>query len=239
MFRLGHGVIQIEISPEQQEIVVDTALMKFYDYHFDGNIEEYLIVSITPTDVANGYITLLEEIHAISHILPLDSDSTMTDSASMFSVKYQFYLNDFYSGTGIFGGELSSIDSLRSYLATASRTLTPLTSFNFNRKTNRIYFNEPLSSVKLRAPSLAIKVYKKIDPEEFPDVWNDEFLKDFATALMKKQWSSNLRKFGNVSLPGGVTLNADAIYAEAVQEIADLETKLINDLQSPMQFFIG
>jgi hypothetical protein len=36
---------------------------------------------------------------------------------------------------------------------------------------------------------------------------------------LKYQWGSNLKKFGGIQLPGGVTLNGKEIYEEAVEEI--------------------
>lgn len=58
------------------------------------------------------------------------------------------------------------------------------------------------------------------------DVWDDRFLKLYATALMKKQWSINLKKFQNVQLPGGVMLNGQQMYDEAEAEIKDLEESM-------------
>ena len=60
------------------------------------------------------------------------------------------------------------------------------------------------------------------------DVWNDRFLKRYATALIKKQWGNNLKKFAGIQMPGGVMLNGQAIYDEAVAEIQKIE----EDIQS-------
>lgn len=58
------------------------------------------------------------------------------------------------------------------------------------------------------------------------DVWNDRFLKQYATAKIKEQWGNNLKKFSGVQLPGGITLNGQQIYEEAVTEIAKLEEEM-------------
>jgi hypothetical protein len=118
-------------------------------------------------------------------------------------------------------------------------TVSPINSFNFNRKTNRLRFNESLSRLKEKSSSIVIKVYKKIDETVFSDVWDDEFLKEYATALIKKQWGENLKKFGNMNLPGGITLNGEAIFNEAIADIERLETKLVSDLSIPPDFFMG
>jgi hypothetical protein len=58
------------------------------------------------------------------------------------------------------------------------------------------------------------------------DVWNDRFLKQYATALIKYQWGSNLSKFAGVQMPGGVTLDGPRIMQEAQVEIDKIETEM-------------
>jgi hypothetical protein len=60
----------------------------------------------------------------------------------------------------------------------------------------------------------------------FTDVWNDRFIKQYATAKIKEQWGSNLKKFGGIQMPGGVTLNGKEIYDEAVLEITKIEDEM-------------
>ena len=58
------------------------------------------------------------------------------------------------------------------------------------------------------------------------DVWDDRFLKRYATALIKYQWGTNLSKFAGVQMPGGVTLDGPRIMAEAQVEIDKIETEM-------------
>ena len=71
------------------------------------------------------------------------------------------------------------------------------------------------------------------------DVWNDRVLKDLGTAMLKRQWGSNLKKFSGIQMPGGVMLNGQQIYDEAVAEIATLKAEFLtwNTLQS--DFLLG
>jgi hypothetical protein len=70
-------------------------------------------------------------------------------------------------------------------------------------------------------------------------VWNDRFLKAYATAKIKYQWGSNMKKFGGIQLPGGVTLNGKEIYDEAIEEIKSLEEFTYNTTSMPSEIFIG
>lgn len=238
--RNGFPVIEINVDVEQLEDRVDDALSKYWDYHFDGVEEEHLIVQITNTNISNNYITLDDKVFSVTSILPVGGASTSIGlGASLFSAKHQFYANDLYSSSNIVGSNLQYMSMMKTYLATVDRELMPINSFNFNRKTNKLKFNQPLIDIYEKSKILVLKVYRKLDVDLYPDVWDDEFLKDYAAALIKKQWGSNLSKFGSVNLPGGITLNGDQIYTQALEEITRLEEKLMKDLQLPACFIVG
>jgi uncharacterized radical SAM superfamily protein len=65
------------------------------------------------------------------------------------------------------------------------------------------------------------------------------FLKKYVTALIKRQWGINLKKFEGIQLPGGVTMNGQLIYQEAVDEIKQLEDEMEAKYEKPVDFFVG
>jgi hypothetical protein len=71
------------------------------------------------------------------------------------------------------------------------------------------------------------------------DVWNDRTLKKYATALIKRQWGENLKKFGGIQMPGGVTLNGKEIWDEAQAEIDKIEEDMHNFNSLPSEIFTG
>ena len=71
------------------------------------------------------------------------------------------------------------------------------------------------------------------------DVWNDRFLKKYATALIKRQWGNNMKKFSGIQMPGGVTLNGKEIYDEASEEIKEIEEDMFNFNSLPSEIFTG
>ena len=75
--------------------------------------------------------------------------------------------------------------------------------------------------------------------EGLSDVWNDRFLKKYTTALIKRQWGENLKKFGGITMPGGVTLNGKEIYDEAVEDISKIEEDIFNFNSLPSEIFTG
>ena len=71
------------------------------------------------------------------------------------------------------------------------------------------------------------------------DVWDDRFLKKYATALLKQQWGTNLKKFGNIMMPGGVTLNGKEIWDEATLEIKEVEEDIFQFNSLPSEIVTG
>ena len=85
---------------------------------------------------------------------------------------------------------------------------------------------------------LVIECYRVIDPDTYTDVYNDYFLKRYATALIKRQWGANLSKFSGVQLLGGVEMNGTEIFSQATEEIKDIEDKMFL-LEPPIDMYKG
>jgi hypothetical protein len=86
---------------------------------------------------------------------------------------------------------------------------------------------------------IVIECYRKLDPTVQTDVFNDIFLKRYVTALFKKQWGANLSKFNGVSMIGGVTLNGQQIYSEALSDIEKLEQEIRSSYELNPAMMIG
>jgi hypothetical protein len=71
------------------------------------------------------------------------------------------------------------------------------------------------------------------------DVWNDRFLKQYATAKIKYQWGTNLSKFAGIQMPGGVTLDGPRIMQEALEELNKIEEEMQSFNVLPNDMFMG
>jgi hypothetical protein len=65
------------------------------------------------------------------------------------------------------------------------------------------------------------------------------WLKEYATALIGRQWGANLQKFQAVELPGGITLNGDAIYSQYNDKVTELKEEMELKYSLPIDFDIG
>ena len=85
--------------------------------------------------------------------------------------------------------------------------------------------NSP-TSITVKGPFTDTQTGATMTSAGYSDVWNDRFLKQYTTALIKYQWGSNLSKFAGIQLPGGVTLDGPRIMQEAQVEIDKLEEQM-------------
>ena len=86
---------------------------------------------------------------------------------------------------------------------------------------------------------LVIECYRKIDPASYPDIFDDIYLKRYATALIKRQWGANLSKFNGVQMLGGVTMNGETIYQQAQEEMEKLEEQIQLAYELPPEYMMG
>ena len=84
----------------------------------------------------------------------------------------------------------------------------------FNRKQNRVYLETDWTEKFNENDILVIEAYRALDPSTYPEIWNDMFLKKYTTALIKRQWGENLKKFTGVVLPGGISLDGKTNFFE-------------------------
>jgi hypothetical protein len=86
---------------------------------------------------------------------------------------------------------------------------------------------------------LIIECYRKIDPATYSDIFDDIYLKRYATALIKRQWGANLSKFSGVAMLGGVTMNGETLYSQAIEELNSLEEQIQLSFETPIDYMVG
>lgn len=229
--RLGYPVIKINVSDEQVNDRINDALLFFFDYHFDGTEQTYFKYQITQQDIDNGYITLPEEIFGAVRMFDAGSAS---NQSSMFSYRYQFTLNDLYP---LVSGSVLSYVMTMTHLAFLNQVFVGQQPIQFNRYSNKMYIDD--WSMFSPGQWLVIEAYKVLDPSKYPELWRDRWITNYATALIKRQWGNNLKKYGNMLMPGGVTFNGQTTYDEAQEELQALENEMINSYSLPVSHFIG
>ena len=254
---LGYGVIDINVSDDQVDDRLDEALQYFAQYHYDGIERMYLKHKITQTEIdraktdasvtatdkvdssitadwleGKGYIPIPDTVVSVIQVFPFDDSSTN----NMFDIRYQMRLNDLYdfSSTSIIHYQMTMqhIDYL-------SHILTGEVPIRFNQHQNRLYLDMDWSNDVSADEYIIIECYRKLDPTTWPDIYDDIYLKRYATTLIKRQWGANLSKFNGVQMLGGVTMNGADIFSQAQEELQRLEEQIQLSFETPIDYMVG
>jgi hypothetical protein len=238
--RLGFPVIEINVDDDQVEDRIDDALAKFQSYHFDGVEKMYYKHQVTQDDIDNRYIPCPNSIIGVNRIFSLfgDSVSSVNNSGNfnMFDLTYQLRLNELFDFTS---ADYVYFATARQHMRTLEMLFIGETPIRFNRRSNKIYVDFNWEGKVIVGTYLVFEVYQILDPDTYEEVWSETWLKNYTTALFKRQWGENLKKFSGVQLPGGISLNGQQIYEEAAQEIEKLEQELVDVYQEPPEFLVG
>ena len=231
---LGAPVVEINIDDDQLGDRIDEAFQFYREYHSDATIRRYRKHQVTATDVTNEYIDKPETFIQISRVLPFQ----VTGGAGDFNVEYQIMLNDIY--------DLRGPNSVLHYAMSQQHLALVDTLFDgkdqtvrFNRHMNRLFIETRWGTDVKAGEFVIIEGYETVDPATFTDVYNDIFLKKYLIALIKRQWGTNLKKFGGLQLPGGVEINGQQIYDEANEEIKEIEEQMQSRYEMPPLDFMG
>ena len=232
--RLGAPVIKINVDDAQLEDRIDDALQLYQDYHYDASEVDYWQHTITQQDVNQTYFDIDPSIFGITRIFPLNDTLTQNN---MFDLRYQLRLHELYDFTST---SYTNFSITMQHLQNLQSMFTGDIPVRFQRHTNRLYVDWAWGSTNAAVGlTVVAEGYQAIDPETFESVYNDMWLKKYTTALFKRQWGDNMKKFGNIQLPGGITLNGKETFDEATIEIDKLEEEMQERYSLPAQFMIG
>jgi len=231
---LGAPVLEVNLDEDQIEDRVDEALQFYREYHSDAIYHDFFKHEITQDDRDNEWIPIPDAVINIVKILPLSYDNS---SVSMFDARYQMALNDMYN-LG-FAGSLSNYVHVQNYISTIDMMINGTPQVEFNRHMNRLYLNIDWEYQLQLGEYVVIEGYRILDPDTHTDVYNDMFLKRYLTALLKRQWGVNLKKFEGMELPGGVTFNGQQMFDEATEEIRQIEEEMQLKYEYPIDFHVG
>jgi len=231
--RLGSPVIDINVDDEQIEDRIDDALLKFRDYHFDGMQHVYYPHKLTQTDLDNEYITLPDDFVGVTRIFDInDSYGAM----NLFNVRYQLHLNELFNISSV--SVTPYVVAMR-HIEFLEEVFVGKKPIRYNRNTDKLYIDMNWKDDTIAGQYVIIDGYREVNPEEYPDVWDEPWLKQYATALVKRQWGEHLKLYEGMNLPGGITFNGQKIWDEATEEIQKLEDTVINDYSLPVTDMIG
>jgi len=232
---LGAPVLEINVDDDQASDRLDEAIQYWQEYHSDSTSRMYYKHEVTAQDVSNRFITLPDSLIFVIRIFPFSDENSY--GVNMFDVRYQMMLNDMYQLGHM--GNLSNYYQIQQYLGTIDMMLNGTEHIRFSRHKNELHLDSEWGKEIQEGEYIIVEGYQTVDPSNYPDVYNDMWLKKYFTALVKRQWGQNLLKFEGMQLPGGVMLNGRQLFDDATNEIQQLEEEIRMNHEMPVDMFIG
>lgn len=250
--QLGEPVLQINIDDEQVSNVIDDTIQFFQENCYNGMERCYLRHEITSDDKtrfegevtttngtsnweeATNYIPIPDHVVGVTRVFGVVGNSIRSN---LFGIEYQIFLNDLYA----FGSlDILNYYMTKQYLETLDMVLNngSFQQFRYTMRRDRLYLDVDKDFLQ-EGQWLLIEAHRLLNPLDATEMYNDMFVKRYATALMKKQWGQNLIKYNNVQLPGGITLNGRQLYEDAIGEIATIESEVLSKYAIPPMDMIG
>lgn len=235
--KLGAPVLEINVDPDQVEDCIDDAIQLYQEFHGDATKRIYISHQITSTDVTNKYIPIPSDVMTVVRLLPF-SASSIGVGTGMFSIRYQLALDA--TNAGSIMTDLAYYSQLGQYLETLDMTLNGLPLVSFSRHEDKLYIDGEWWNQELKADDwVVMEVYSTINPNTSTSIYNDKFVKNYLTALIKQRWGQNMSKFDGIQLPGGVTISGKDMWAEATAELKELEERMRMEYEPMPDFMMG
>lgn len=235
MRKLGAPVIQINVDQDQVEDRIDDALQMYFEWHSDGSEKTFMAYQLQADDLTNQYISLDDTIIEVRKVFPFGG----LTGTSLSNLQYMSFIQNVYDAQRISQGKgLVNLVINDMYTSTINDLFNYSKTVRFNRNTSRLYIETDWSNLK-QGDYIMIEATQIVDPIDYIKVWNDMWLKKYATALIKRQWGENLIKYNGFQLPSGISLDGRGLYDDAVNEIKELEDELKSTWQEPPMFFMG
>lgn len=231
--KLGAPVHEINVDDDQVEDRIDEALSYYWDYHFDGSSQIFYKHLVTQEDKDNKYIILPENIQGAVRIF--NPNQAVLQSSDIFNVRYQIAMNELFTLTSI---SLVPYYMAMEHLALIQEILVGEVPIRYSRHKNRLNVDTNWDIIK-EGSYMLVEAYEVVDPDIYVDVWKDRWLQNYCTEKIKYQWGTNLTKFTDMPLAGGMRFNGDRILSDADSAITKLEEEMMLNYALPPSHMVG
>jgi len=243
--QLGHPVIRINVSADHIDDAIDETLEEFKQYHEAATFESVVVVEIQQVDIDRGHLVLPKQFNSVISVHQCKGQVTGRHSYTFHNPLWNLTARVIATASdNTYAVSAGDIDMIKQRIRDINDTAGDTSStkghsenFTYNQYSDTL---ELLDSGSLMVGDIyMIYGYTQIDEELHPKVYGDKWVKKYCTACIKETWANVLRKLKGVQLAGGITLDGDGMFSEAVEEKRQLIEELKDQHQRPPAFFVG
>ena len=191
----------------------------------------------------NNYIMMPDNVLSVTGVLKKSGYRGMGGVGDIPGVAFfNPFLMGGAGGAGSCGGmmfDLTTYYTMQQYLATLDFLMFPTISYNYNQRLHRLFINSDTLNGIGENDYLMFECNVYPEPDMYPEMYSDFWLKEYVVHLVKFQWGSNLTKYQNVQMPGGITMNGEQIKSDAAQALEKMRDRFAMDAADPPLDMIG
>lgn len=235
-YRLGDGIIDLELDPEHYEAAYRYAIATYRQRAQNAYEESYMLLEIV--EDKNSYI-LPQEVQSVRQVFRRTVGLETGPSATSFDPFSSAILNTYLLNYNYAGG-LATYDFYAGYIELAARMFGGYVIFTFNPVSKEIKFVRDFKGSGERVLLWTDNLKPEITLLQQPSISN--WITSWTTAQCKIIIGEAREKFGTIVGPGGGTsLNGTAMKAEGSKMQEDLieDLKRYIDWSQPLSFVIG
>jgi hypothetical protein len=226
-FRLGGGIVDLEIDPEHYEAAYQYAIKVYRQRAQHATKESYTLMTI---ESGNDTYTLPQEFVNVREVFRRTIGLETGPGASSFDPFSSAILNTYLLNYNYSGG-LATYDFYAGYIELAARMFGGYLTFTFNSVTKEIRFVR-----NFKGTGEQILIWADIlrtEAELLQDLGSGVWIGDWTLSQLKLTIGEAREKFGSIAGPsGGSTLNGAAMKSEAAQ----MQTQLLLDLRNYVDY---
>jgi hypothetical protein len=235
-YRLGDGIIDLELDPEHYEAAYRYAISTYRQRGQNAYEESYMLLEVQANQ--NSYI-LPQEVTRVRQAFRRTVGLETGPSATSFDPFSSAILNTYLLNYNYAGG-LATYDFYAQYVELAARMFGGYVIYTFNPVTKEIQFVRDFKGTGERILLWTDNMKPEITLLQDPNIGN--WITSWTLAQCKLTIGEAREKFGTIAGPqGGTTLNGAAMKAEG----AALQVALIDELKAyvdgsePLSWVIG
>lgn len=234
--RLGHPVVNVEVAPEQLDVIIYDTVQDFQRYNYGDGVDLEYTTLLVSAGVSEYYVgdSNIEAAYDIDISYGIDGINTLFSPTHMLLYNDWVANGNYPGGTGYMfgggGGVLSNYEISMEYLEQAKQMFGKHYEVKFNSAKKSLIVTPTPDSCAVAT----IGLYRKADMEQ---LYNHPLVKKLAVARARVQWGMSLAKY-TITLPDGSTMNGMEIANRGFEE----EEKWYEEIRAesePIDFFVG
>lgn len=233
LVELGFPVVNIEITAQQLEQIIENTIADFQRYNYgEGTYEDYVIFQ-TSANVQDYYVSAVTDyktgaqLDNVEHVFDFSVSFGMDGINTLFSPAHILLYNQYVEQGSYPGGPTFGNGGLMLANYQISMMYLDMINEQFGKYYRIAYLpGREILRVTPTPDSALLGVITLWRREAAENLYNNILVKKLAVARAKKRWGWNLNKYSG-SMPDGLTINARELIDEGKEE----EEKYLQTIQ--------